>query len=595
MSMRQLVKEGATEYKIVIPSIKGIRDNFIAEEFRDLIKAASGADLSIVNDKNYDGAIDGKIISFGYTDQLKASGLTAVKDLGASGFIIKTYGDAVYVFGKDNKSFGTMYGGYELLTRIIDFAEYGIDCTYYSKSADVNIPDLDVMDVPDIEYRKDSIDFQNDKHRNRLRFISWNELLIHVPGYGEGHNSFGYVDPKLYKESHPEWFIKSGQQLSLSAHGNAQSAKELADVAFNSLVKFVTDNPDKDYITFAMQDADTMDREEIDYAINRYGALSGLWVDFLNGLAVRLRKYFAEKSINRKVKLVFYAYVKLQSPPVKKGTDGKYYPTIKADEDVIPFFCPIFMHQGVGIDHERNFADKKRLDNWQLVSKEVWVWFYNACFHDMIFPRYGFDAIAPSIRYIKKIGIPFFFSEGQTGNHNPWNFGELQTYLEARLSWKTDLDPEILIDDWFNHYYLEAALPMKKIFLMMRDNFRECTEKYDLRMLCDIAEYKVFRCNPREYISSALELISEAYAAVEKYKDSDSDLYEKLYKRITMIRISFLYLRVWLYKNDYDDGELYAKKKEIYDLCIKAKATHWTENLDPKGNLENLWTYWGVI
>ena len=595
MAKRIFIKNGGTDYKIVIPSLPGKRDKFIAEEFRDLIKAASGAELSVMSDNEYGGAPDGKIISFGYTEQLNASGLTVSEKLGFSGFAIKTYGDAVYVFGRDGKSFGTMYGGYELLARTIDFEEYGIDCTYYKTVKDIFIPDIDLVDIPDIEYRKDSIDFADEKHRNRLRFIAWNEILIHVPGYGEGHNSFGYVDPKIYKEKHPEWYIRSGQQLSLTAHGDAESAKELENVAFESLVKFVTDNPDKDYITFAMQDADTMDREEMDFAIEKYGSLSGLWVEFLNGLAARLRKHFVDNGIDRRVKLIFYAYIKLQSPPVKKDENGKYYPTVKADKDVIPFFCPIFMHQGVGIDHERNARDKIRLDNWKLVADEVWVWFYNACYHDFIFPRYGFDAIAPSIRYVKKLGLPFYFCEGQTGNHNSWNFGELQTWLEAKLSWKANADTESLIADWFGHYFLEAAEPMKKIYEMMRDNFRTCTEKYDLRMLCDIAEYKVFRCNSREYIRDAISLTDKAYAVVEKYKEEAPELYKKLYKRITMIRISFLYLDVWLYKHDYEDCELFAKEKEIYKLCKEVKATHWTENLDPKGNLENLWTWWGVI
>ena len=592
---RFIVQNNQSEYVVVIPEHCGdfIKDG--ATDFSDLFEKATGAKLAIKTDREFgEWSENSKILSFGFTSFLAQAGVAyAPLNLGASGFVAKTVGNSVFVTGATELGYGTTCGIYELLTQLIDFEPYGRDCIHYKTLNEVELPIFDIVDVPDIEYRKDPVDEPyGHTFKNRQRFIGWGELLVHVPGYGEGHNSLGFAEPKLYKEEHPEWYNAAGTQLSLTASGNEESRKALMDVIFNSLVKFLDDNPKKNHIAIAHQDSPELSPHDREYALKKYGCLAGLWIEFCNELQNRLVAYYAERKIEREVKILFYAYVITQDPPVKRNKFGKYEPTIKAVKNVGCIFCPIFMHEAEAIDHEKNKLDKLRLENWKLVSDDVWVWFYNACYYDLIYPRYGFDAVAGSIRFAKSLEIPFYFEQGQTGNKCGYNFGELQNYLISKLCWKVDQDENLLIDNWFEHYFDVAEKPMRTYFEALRDNYRKVTAENDLVMRGDMLEYKNYRCMPKDLIDKGLGLIQQALIVIETYKESDPEKYEKLYKRILVERFSLLYAIMYTYKFDYSEAYVNAIRQRIKKDGDYLGVTNWTEGFH--NSIQNLWKEWNV-
>ena len=590
-----IVKNNNSKYIIVIPQscAEFIEDS--AKDFSELLEKATGAKFAIKTDAEIENWNENcEIFSFGFTTCLKQAGVAhATLNLGGSGFLIKTVGKSVFVTGATEHAYGTMCGVYELLNQLIDFEPFGVDCIHYNHVDDLLLKEFDMVDVPDIEYRLDPVcEIYGYRAKNRQRFISFEELVVDVPNYGWGHNSLGYAEPKTYREEHPEWYNAAGTQLSLTASGNEESRKQLMNVIFNSIVQFLSDNPSKKHIVIAHQDSPQLSPHDREYAIKKYGCLSGLWIEVCNELQTRLTEYYAEHNIQREVKILFYAYVITQDPPVKRNKHGEYEPTIKAVKNVGCVFCPIHMHQGEPLNHEKNKVDKLRLENWKLVSDDVWLWVYNACYYDYIYPRYGFDAVAGSIRFAKELGVPTYFEQGQTGNHRAYNFGELQNYLKCKLGWNTKLDENILIDVWFEHYFDIAQAPMRAYFEALKENYRKVTQENDLIMRCDMMEYKNYKCMPKDLIDKGLGLIQQALIAIEYYKDSDPEKYEHLYKRIVTERFSLLYAIMYTYKFDYSEAYVTAIRKRIKEDGDFIGVTNWREGFDR--NIQDLWDEWNV-
>lgn len=593
-----LVKNNNTEYVLVIPKEARQFETTGAEDFAYLFQESTGAKLRIVTDERYGGWTENsKIISYGLTSFLKDAKVDNSSELLAnSGFIIKTVGKSIFIAGGENDlnmGYGTMFGGYKLLNLLVGFEQYGADAEYYEKVENLKLYNYDIFDIPDFKFRKDPNDFAvagSDIAAKRMGYVGW-EALISVPGYGNGHNSFGYISPDIYGETHPEWFTSGKEQLCLTAGGDEESRQEMVRVATEKLIEFVMDNPDKEYIAMAQQDVSAHAPEDKQYADEHYGGnISGLWVRLCNEMSDGLEAYFEENNIDRTVNIIFYSYVFTETPPVAMDKNGQMYATIKCKDNVIPLYCPIFQHQGDSVVSDLNSDVYANIANWFLCSNKSWVWFYNATYSDYMFPRFGTAGIQENARYMSSVGCEFYFVQGQTYNDVLWGFGDLQNWLTSKLSWNVNLDQEELTEQFFKHYYQDAAEPMMKIYRLMEANYHYNTQSDSLHMGTDGNEYKTTQYWPLALSNQLLDLIKDAETAIEKYKATDYTLYEKLHKRIIMEKIPFNYAIVKLYHNNFTSEYITNLKKEIKKDAVYVDALHCREYTP----ITTLWEEWGI-
>ena len=593
-----LVRNNTTDYVLVIPENSRTYEKTGAEDFATLFRAATGATLRIVTDDKYgEWTENSKIISYGLTSFLEDANVDNSNELlSACGFIIKTVGKSIFITGGENdmqKGWGTMFGGYKLLNLLVGFEQYGADVEYYEKVDNLKLYKYDVFDVPDFKFRKGPNDFVHvgkSIQEFRMGYTDWSQFIT-VPGYGFGHSSFGFVEPELYAESHPEWFNGSLTQLCLTAGGDEASRQEMLDVAAENLIEFVMSEPDGEYIAIAQQDDPNYAYYDKVYADEHYGgAISGLWVRFCNELSDRLEAYFEANNIERTVNIVFYSYVYTEQPPVAMGDDGKFYPIIECKDNVIPLYCPIFQHQTDSVVSQLNSDVYGYISNWALCSDKTWVWFYNATYYDYMFPRFSTASIQENARYMSSIGCEWYFVQGQSGNDKLWAFGDLTNWLTSKLSWDTSLDQEELTQQFFEHYYQDAAESMMKIYRLMEANYHYHTQNDSLHMGTDGFEYKTTKYWPLAFSNQLLGLIDEAEASIQKYMSADYALYETLRKRIILEKIPFNYAIVELYSNNFTAEYIKNLKKEIKKDCIYIDAIHWKEGTP----LSTLWEYWGI-
>ena len=155
--------------------------------------------------------------------------------------------------------------------------------------------------------------------------------------------------------------------------------------------------------------------------------------------------------------------------------------------------------------------------------------------------------------------------------------------------WDADADFETLIDDFFSHYFRDAAPAMRRYFDQLRLHYAVLEKEQDVY---SGIYYEILK---REYWPQGLlygweDAIDEAYAAVEKYRESDPELYEKLRDRINLESISVRYLIIELYGGSFDAAEYRAYAQALKEDIEYLKISNQAEG----SSVSELFDSWGV-
>ena len=122
-----LLKDGASNYKIVLPDDADADEALAGERLQSLFKEATGCTLHIVND-NAISAINenDKYIFIGDNDFALANNLVPTQtEVKTTGYTIRTKDKSIYIAG--GKSVGTLFGVYNFLGRVLNYDYYAED------------------------------------------------------------------------------------------------------------------------------------------------------------------------------------------------------------------------------------------------------------------------------------------------------------------------------------------------------------------------------------------------------------------------------------------------------------------------------------
>ena len=151
-----IVKDGETEYVVVVSEEESDDITLAAKELYDLFLEATGIELQFVNDSNATYSENAKYISLGNTQISKVLGKD-VETLGEQGFILKTEGQSIFILGKPQ---GVLYGVYEFLNKTLNFETYTKDVYTLNKGVtELGCQNFDDEQIPDIEYSDDKVKF----------------------------------------------------------------------------------------------------------------------------------------------------------------------------------------------------------------------------------------------------------------------------------------------------------------------------------------------------------------------------------------------------------------------------------------------------
>ena len=172
------------------------------------------------------------------------------------------------------------------------------------------------------------------------------------------------------------------------------------------------------------------------------GSLSGLWIRFVNKIAVELEDEYPDLLIDT------LAYKHTQTPP--KIT--------KPHKNVCVRLCSIkccFTHPL----SDPNCPEGKKLHDdiigWGAICDNVHIWDYTTNFHYYISTFANLGALRENMRFYAENNVASMFpqgnSQGQSGE-----FGELRAYLLAKLMWDPYMSEEEYygyMDDFLKAYY----------------------------------------------------------------------------------------------------------------------------------------------
>ena len=578
-----LVKNGVTEYKLVMPEKRNEFLDFAEGEFVALFEQATGIKISVITEsgEGLQHSATAKYISVGNTKMLASAGLAADESvLGSQGVRIKTVDDTIYLFGGGQQ--GALYAVYDFFQIVFDYEIYYHDVWVINENVkEVKMRDFNVTDVPDIEFRAASFGTVKEVKDAGYRFRMPTNYQSYIMPLGDlehgaleasEHNTDDIIPRDYWYDKHPAWFADSGAQLCYTAHGDPEEYEALLNQATKIIVQGmkkypVEDYPQYKYIGFMIEDDSSVCAcTACTNALNLYGANSGAVVKLCNDLMEKVQAEMIkpENAPYRRedLKLLFFSYMRLLDAPVRfdKATQ-KYVPThpdmmLRPDVGVWYAMDKGIMNYIVDVYDNSSDEGRKNMAGWNTLANNggggMHFWTYASSFAAYQFYVDTFNHFtSEGYQYYVANGAKLFDNQGERQNHDATNFDGLKAYLDAKLQWDCTLDEKVLIDNWFNAMYGAMAPIMKQFWNAQRE--------WSMLIFAKIGKLDSYSINPHLYSSSVFEyapllnLLEQCNdihrVAYEMYGESDPETYKKLKRNIDLEWVPFAYILLRLYSD----------------------------------------------
>ena len=551
-------------------------------ELRALLSQATGVTLDVINDcgMNFitgdfvedideDGVLfndNCKYISLGDTILLRRAGLSAdEKELKSNGYKIKTVKNCVFIYGAT--LLGTSYGVYGFLRELLNFDYFYYDSLYIDEVKELPFKELDITKIADLERVPLSYGFSEwDRLAvRRYGFALNNESSIAINGL-YGHNFiWGIFYPVKYTKTHPKWYYTADnpRQPCFTAHGDEKELDAMIQECSNIVTTELMKNQTKTMINLAIEDHfQACQCEHCAKAKEKYGSHAGAMVDFTNRVVRKVKNWFETQEGNpykRKMSFFVYAYLDYTDAPVVYDEKTKeYVPTVQCDDDVIPVLAPIRADYQFSFYHKENEKYYKNIENWRKVAPNDLSFFhYDTNYDDFLVPYNTFDSMQENYRLGKECKTSYYYNLGQSPQRNystGWSI--LKVYLQSKLAWDVNADLEYYKDKFFNYYFKEGALFMRKWFEECLNHMRFMRDEQGAKgynsLFLNVAKKEYW---PKDALLRWIGYANEAITAVEN--QTDRNYYQQfcIKKHILCERISPLYLITKLYKDELPESE----------------------------------------
>ena len=475
-----LVREGKSEYRIVLPPNPAPAERYAAEELQTFLKQSTGAELAITEAAAPTSAPATQLtastqptapeIWLGANPRLNDAAPDAyVGGLGEEGYIIRTIGPAMVICGGGPR--GTLYGVYDFLENVLGVRFFAPDCTRVPKHESLALPQLNRRIKPVWEYREISYTHAYDPtFAARIRLNGQYPKLTEKQGGNWRYQPFVHsfhqlVPPGTYAKTHPEYYsLINGKrdptgQLCLTN-------PEVVEIAAESVRKILRARPDVNIVSVSHMDYGKWCQCPRCRQFDLQERRSTSWPDhcempavlnFVNQIAERIEKEFPSVWIDT------LAYGGTWCAPA----------TLHARRNVIVRYCPIGLCYSHTItDDPQNAWIYSHLKEWQDNRAKLFIWDYVVTFSHYFVPYPNWDVLKPNLQTFRQHGATGYF--GQAGyTSRGTEFAELRTYVLARLLWDESLETDALINEFLTGYYGPAAPPIAQYITMLRNSVKD--------------------------------------------------------------------------------------------------------------------------
>ena len=451
----QLVKDGRSDYVIVLSRIASPSEEYAALDLQKVIEEICGCKIPLVRSPEVQS---GKRIFIG--SSLYVDSLLADMDIAAFGdeeFVIRTVADDIVIAGGPLR--GTMYGVFTFLEKYLGCRWYTAEVKKIPKAKFIALPVIDDRQKPAFEYRETYYTEAQDRYwatHNKVNSSSA-DLPEEVGGriaYANGHfvhTFYQLLPPEKYFRRHPEYFsLVNGKRVGERGQ-LCLTNPDVLRIAIREVEKWIKENPDARIVSISQNDwegyCECENCRQID---EQEGSHAATVVRFVNAIADALGKKYPHIYFDT------LAYTYTQTPPK----------TLRARDNVIIRLC----HMAPSCDSHPlatcplNADYVRDLQGWRQKAKNIYVWHYVTNFHGYLIPFPNFNAIRQDIPFYQQNGVKGIFCQGNSARGGGGEFAELRSFVLAKLLWDPTIDVDAVIDDFMSGVYGRAAEPIRAYF-----------------------------------------------------------------------------------------------------------------------------------
>ena len=431
---------------IVIPVNASQTDSYAAERLQYYLNKITASDISIVTDDSSAGYE----ICVGATNRSSAD----FSDSADGSYIITSSADKIIINGAGNK--GTINGVYAFLEKYCGCHWYEAEVIVIPENADLLIPaDINIEYTPFFEYTEADTASACDVEFSLANGLVGGVYRDFTEEQGSAVEYIGrfahtlttsYCKAETYFAEHPEYFaLRDGErnpsQLCLT---NEKVIEIVTQEVLDQLAEM--HNPDADIQIVSLTQHDNFlycQCDKCKAVDDENGSQSGTMITFVNKVARRVK----ENGNYDNIVFDTFAYQYTRKAPTK----------VTPRDDVIVRLCSIECCFGHTLDDpkcEQNIDFMKDLEDWSKICNRIYIWDYVNNYRETacIFPNFG----------VMQRNVQIFYEHNVKGIYEEGNyyidqcdaeFGEMRTYLLAKLMQNPYLDYSAEIDGYLNAVY----------------------------------------------------------------------------------------------------------------------------------------------
>lgn len=617
-----VVANNQSEYSIVVSQTASQTVLLAARELQYYLEKCTGVLLPVVTDDTVTFSEDITVFSIGKTSVLEAlcsvaqSGFATIDytKLNVNGFVAKTYNKIVVINGADDS--GTLFGAYDWLEKFCGVRFLAGNSFVHTPQTDtVDLYKLDVFSAPAFAYREyygpsgnnASLYDRTTQNATYTDVLPWCE----VEGYNAIHNTLLHVPTNIYytgelKQQNYHMYTRASETAvpdtpkeicwtdGINEDGTLDESLEVSAVkaVINAIKNFAMQDKDAVFFMIGQEDQGTTCKCDMCKAMEEKYTRGGIAIRFCNVVAREIKKWADEELGGRDIRIVTFAYMYSDTPPVNQNADGKFIPideTVRCDDNVYIRLAPIDSASIFPInDLRQNPRYHNWTEKWAAVCNHFLVWAYTANFSN----SYGYWPVMQSftkdLQTYRDMGVELMMYQDQHQMPNCWQLF-MRRYVASKLMWDPDLDMLAIRDEWLQLFFGEAAYPFVKMLIDdVEEFYAEKMEQGISIYDTNIFSYQVWSA---PQLKKHLSWLNSAIDAINK-QNIDTEIAQQYITHVEMVKTSPLCMLLTNYDAYYLNDK--AGKTEIAKEFFRINDTLGIKNSGMDGILSQIRIELGV-
>lgn len=581
-------KNGDSDFTVVVPAEMNSNEETALSELNFFLEEAAGVTLPVVKDSAVAYDASKKYLSIGRTTHFDEANLQVNDDvLRTSGYMLKTVGKNLYMFGSNYESngYGVIYAVYGFLEEMLNLKIYSTDCWTYDSLTQVKMKTFDVMEIPDYDYRNVSTVRKDTLYSARIRNLSGQKNP-----YATVHTQFEVLPTDTYYEEHPDWYNSKGSQLRLL---NTEMRAEYIE----QVKQLLRDQPEAELIYFGIEDnMDQFSAEDAALTKQLYNTNeAGLNIVFCNAVIEAIEEWLPTEFPGRSIiyeTCAYYAHA--EAPVTYDETTDTYTPhsewVIPHEKLRVQITFMALPNWGQPIESEANKSMEQNIRKWASICDFFSVYSYGIHFRNYLMNFNNFSSFEANVRFGKTMGFNGWYELLASNTATP-NFEELRLYVQSELLWDVSQDYQSLAKEFIDVYYGAAAPQVWEYFQLTISN--NATQVFENNMTQGIttgnpAAEKFW---PFELVDRMAKVLDEAEKQYDYLAEQDAEQYDVMVNRVRQQKVTVQYLQMQNYSHYYSKSDITAILDEMEKTVNKNSFLRIDER-DDEGSIAKLIAEW---